>query len=63
VNLALKEESNTPLMENIGSIWLTRSLGTRLWTWAQWLDRIGGRAYDASFELHGMRKRMEMVYS
>jgi hypothetical protein len=36
---------------NIGSIGLTGSLGTRLWTWAQWLDKIGGRADEAFFEL------------
>jgi hypothetical protein len=51
------------LMENIESIWLTRSLGTGLWTWAPWLDRTGGRADEASFELHGMRRRKEMMYS
>jgi hypothetical protein len=50
-------------MVNIGSICLTRSLGLRLWTWAQWLDRTGGGVDEASFELHGMRRRKEIVYS
>jgi hypothetical protein len=44
-------------MENIGSTWLTRSLEMRLWIWAQWLDRTCNRADEASFELHGMRRR------
>jgi hypothetical protein len=35
----------------------------RLWTWAQWLDRTGGKADEASFELCGMRRRKDMVYS
>jgi hypothetical protein len=51
------------LMENIGSIGLTGSLGTRLRTWAQWFDRTGGQAGEASFEHHGMRRRKRMVYS
>jgi type IV secretory pathway TrbD component len=50
-------------MENIGSTWLTGSLGTRLWIWAQWLDRTCDRVDEASFELHGMRRRRGMVYS
>jgi hypothetical protein len=50
-------------MENIGSTWLTQSLGTRLWTWAQWLGDFGGRADEASFELHGMKRGKGMVYS
>jgi hypothetical protein len=29
------------LTENIESIWLTGSLGMRLWTWALRLDKIG----------------------
>jgi predicted house-cleaning NTP pyrophosphatase (Maf/HAM1 superfamily) len=49
-------------IENIRSR-LTGSLGMSLWTWAQWLDRTGVKANEASFELHGMGRRKGMVYS
>jgi hypothetical protein len=48
-------------MENIGSTSLTRSLVTRLWILAQWLDRTCEREDEASFELHGIRRRKGMV--
>jgi hypothetical protein len=50
------------LMRNIGSSSLTGSLGSRLWIWAQWLDRTCDREDEASFELHGIRRRKGMVY-
>jgi hypothetical protein len=49
------------LMENIGHPSLTGSLGTRLWIWALWSDRTCNREDEASFELHGIRRRKGMV--